>query len=177
MWKKQYDKAEIVAQNYLSAYPNNEYTTEMYRILGEADYYLRKYADAIKALDYYVSRTNQPRRDALYMLGMAYYQTGVNSKAAEALGKVTTVNDALTQNAYLHMGLANLNLSERNKARMAFEQAAAMDYNATIKEQAAYNYALSLHESSYSGFGESVTAFESFLNNYPNSPYTDMVPN
>ena len=52
-----------------------------------------------------------------------------------------------------------------------------MDYNATIKEQAAYNYALALHESSYSGFGESVTAFERFLNDYPNSPYTDMVSN
>ena len=35
--KKNYDKAEIVAQNYLSAYPNNEYTAEMYRVLGDAD--------------------------------------------------------------------------------------------------------------------------------------------
>ena len=30
--KKNYDKAEIVAQNYLSAYPNQKYTGEMYRI-------------------------------------------------------------------------------------------------------------------------------------------------
>ena len=175
--KQQYNQAEIVAQNYLSAYPNSEYAIEMYRILGEAAFQQRKYSEAIKALDYYTSKTNQPRRDALYMLGMAYYQTGVNSKAAETLARVTNVNDALAQNAYLHMGLAYLNLAERNKARMAFEQAASMDYNATIKEQAAYNYALALHESSYSGFGESVTAFERFLNDYPNSAYTDMVSN
>lgn len=37
--KKNYDKAEIVAQNYLSAYPNQKYTGEMHRIQGTADYH------------------------------------------------------------------------------------------------------------------------------------------
>ncbi len=175
--KHNYDKAEIVAQNYLSHYSNNEYTVEMYRILGEADYYMRKYDAAIKALEYYADHIAMPRRNALYMLGMSYYQTGVNSKAAEALGRSATATDELAQNAYLHMGLAYINLSERNKARMAFEQAAAMDFDPNVKEQAAYNYALALHESSYSGFGESVVAFEKFLNDYPQSPYKDMVSN
>ena len=175
--QQQYPQAESIAQKYLSAYPRSEYSLEMYRIMGEAAFQQRKYNDAIKALDYYATHTSKPRRDALYMLGMAYFQTGVNSKAADMLGQVTTVQDALTQNAYLHMGLAYLNLAERNKARMAFEQAASMNFNSQIKEQAAYNYALALHESSYSGFGESVTAFEKFLNDYPNSPYNEMVSN
>lgn len=78
------------------------------------------------------------------------------------MGEVTTVNDALTQNAYLHMGLAYLQLAEKNKARMAFEQAAASNADMKIKEQAAYNYALCIHETSYSAFGESVTVFEKF---------------
>ena len=42
-----------------------------------------------------------------------------------------------------------------------------------IKEQAAYNYALCIHETSYSAFGESVTVFEKFLNEFPNSAYAD----
>lgn len=58
---------------------------------------------------------------------------------------------------------------------MAFEQAAASDANRQIKEQAAYNYALCLHETSYSAFGESVTAFEKFLNDFPTSPYAEKV--
>lgn len=93
------------------------------------------------------------------------------------LGQVTTANDALTQNAYLHMGLSYLQLAEKNKARMAFEQAAASNANLQIKEQAAYNYALCLHETSYSAFGESVTAFEKFLNEFPTSPYAEKVSN
>ena len=93
------------------------------------------------------------------------------------MGEVTGANDALTQNAYLHMGLSYLQLAEKNKARMAFEQAAASNADMKIKEQAAYNYALCIHETSYSAFGESVTVFEKFLNEFPNSQYTEMVSN
>ncbi len=167
--RKNYDKAEIVAQNYLSAYPQNEHAAEMYRILGDASYHFRKYHEAINAFESYLERDASPRRDALYMLGLSYFQTGVYSKAAETLGEVTGANDALTQNAYLHMGLSYLQLAEKNKARMAFEQAAASNADMKIKEQAAYNYALCIHETSYSAFGESVTVFEKFLNEFPNS--------
>lgn len=175
--RKNYDKAEIVAQNYLSAYPQNEHAAEMYRILGDASYHFRKYHEAINAFESYLERDASPRRDALYMLGLSYFQTGVYSKAAETLGEVTGSNDALTQNAYLHMGLSYLQLAEKNKARMAFEQAAASNADMKIKEQAAYNYALCIHETSYSAFGESVTVFEKFLNEFPNSQYTEMVSN
>lgn len=173
--KKNYDKAEIVAQNYLSAYPQNEHAAEMYRILGDAYYHLRDYHKAVAAFANYLERDSVPRRDALYMLGLSYFQTGVYSKAATTLGEVTTANDALTQNAYLHMGLAYLELAEKNKARMAFERAAASNADSKIKEQAAYNYALCIHETSYSAFGESVNVFEKFLNEFPNSEYAEMV--
>lgn len=175
--RKNYDKAEIVAQNYLSAYPQNEHAAEMYRILGDASYHFRKYHEAINAFESYLERDASPRRDALYMLGLSYFQTRVYSKAAETLGEVTGANDALTQNAYLHMGLSYLQLAEKNKARMVFEQAAASNADMKIKEQAAYNYALCIHETSYSAFGESVTVFEKFLNEFPNSQYTEMVSN
>lgn len=173
--KKNYDKAEIVAQNYLSAYPQNEHAAEMYRILGDAYYHFGRYHDAITAFNSYLERDSSPRRDALYMLGLSYFQTGVYSKAAATLGEVTTANDALTQNAYLHMGLSYLQLADKTKARMAFEQAAASNADMKIKEQAAYNYALCIHETSYSAFGESVNVFEKFLNEFPNSQYAEMV--
>ena len=175
--KKNYDKAEIVAQNYLSAFPNHTYTGEMYRIQGTADYHFGKYHEAIKAFEKYLENDAEAthRRDALYMLGMSCYQTGVYTQVPVILGEVTTEKDALTQNAWLHIGLAYLQLSDKNKARMAFEQAAASDADLKIKEQAAYNYALCIHETSYSAFGESVTVFEKFLNEFPHSQYADKV--
>lgn len=177
--KKNYDKAEIVAQNYLSAYPNQTYTAEMYRVLGTAEYHFGKYHEAMKSFEDYLKSNpeSEDRRDALYMLGMSCYQCGVYTKVPTILGEVTIANDALSQNAYLHMGLAYLQLADKTKARMAFEQAAASSADMKIKEQAAYNYALCIHETSYSAFGESVTVFEKFLNEFPNSVYADKVSN
>ena len=141
--------------------------------LGEACFGLNNYQAAIAPLERYQGAVSRPQRKALYELGMSYYYTGVYSKAAATLGETTSVNDALSQNAYLHMGLAYLNLKERNQARMAFEQASASGFDPLVKEQALYNYALCIHETSYSPFAESVTVFERFLNEFPNSPYAE----
>ena len=123
--KKQYDKAEIVAQNALSAHPDGlsyTHTAELNRILGTAEYHFGKYHEAIKSFEQYLEHNAESathRRDALYMLGMSYYQCGVYSQVPAILGEVTTENDALSQNAYLHMGLAYLQLADKTKARMA----------------------------------------------------------
>ena len=67
------------------------------------------------------------------------------------------------------MGLAYLQLADKNKARMAFEQAAASDADLKIKEQASYNNALCIHETSTLLSASRFTVFENFLNEFPNS--------
>lgn len=173
--KRQYDKAEIVAQNYLAAYPAAAHADEMQRVLGTVAYHYGKYQQARELLESYALAAGQPRRDACYLLGLSCYHCGVYSQVPEWLGRVTLEDDALAQNAYLHMGLAYLQMSDKNKARMAFEQAAVSQADRRLKEQAAYNYALCLHETAYSAFGESVAAFENFLNEFPTSVYADKV--
>lgn len=177
--KKQYDKAEIVAQNALSSLSAG-HTAEMYRVIGTANYHFGKYHEAMNAFKTYLEQNGEAapdRRDALYMLGMSCYQCGAYSQATAYLGRVTIEDDALSQNAYLHTGLACLQLADKPKARMAFGLASASDADLKIKEQAAYNYALCIHETSYSAFGESVTVFEKFLNDFPTSPYADKISN
>lgn len=173
--KEDYKQAHAVAERYLKAYPEKNGMARMERILGEASFGLKEYQAAVAPLENYRSAVDTPRRKALYELGMSYYYTGVYSKAAATLGETASATDALSQHAYLHMGLAYLNLKERNQARMAFEQASAMDFDPEVKEQALYNYALCIHETSYSPFAESVTVFERFLNEFPGSPYADKV--
>ena len=58
---------------------------------------------------------------------------------------------------------------------MAFEMATTSEFDKQVQETAMYNYALLIHETSFSGFGESVTIFEDFLNRFPDSKYTDKV--
>lgn len=175
LYKRHYDKAEIVAQNFLSAHPNDPNAGELYRVLGEVNYSYGRYDAAVPMFERYEASADPVRREASYMLGMSYYNTAVYSKAASTLIHAATADDVLTQNAYLHIGLAYLQLAEKDKARMAFQQAAASNANIQLKEQAAYNYALTVHETSYFAFGESVGAFERFLNEFPDSEYTGKV--
>lgn len=177
--KKNFDKAEIIAQNYLSAYSGQPDEAEMYRVLGTAEYHTGKYLEAMKSFDQYASESNSHplRRDACYMQGLACYHCKVYTRVPELLNEVADGQDALAQNAWLHMGLAYLQLDDKNKARMAFEQAATSNADLSVKEQAAYNHALCIHETSYSAFGESVTVFEKFLNDFPNSVYADKASN
>ncbi len=173
--KGDYKAALRTADAYLATYPDESRATEMRRIAGESAYGLNDYTSAIKTLEAYKGAAEHPARNAMYKLGMSYFHTQVYSEAAACLGQTVGEKDALTQNAYLHMGLSYLQLKERNLARMAFEQASASDFDRSIKEQALYNYALCIHETSYSPFAESVTVFERFLNEFPNSSYADKV--
>ena len=173
--RERYPEADAVAADYLRHFAGHKDEVEMKRIQGEARYGMSDYHSAVPLLEEYVQAVSAPRRKALYALGMSHYQTGAFSKVPESLGLVVTEQDALSQNAYLHMGLAYLQLKERNLARMAFEQASVADEDKAVKEQALYNYALCIHETSYSPFAESVTVFERFLNEFPNSRYRDRV--
>ena len=173
--RERYPEADAVAADYLRHFAGHKDEAEMKRIQGEARYGMSDYHSAVPLLEEYVQAVSAPRRKALYALGMSHYQTGAFSKVPESLGLVVTEQDALSQNAYLHMGLAYLQLKERNLARMAFEQASVADEDKAVKEQALYNYALCIHETSYSPFAESVMVFERFLNEFPNSRYRDRV--
>ena len=170
-----YAKAEKVSTEYLNHFSGHKDEAEMLRVQGEARYGQEDYLGASASLKAYVERTAVPQRKALYKLGMSHYHAEAYTDAVNTLGRVTSVDDALAQNAYLHMGLAYLNLRERNQARMSFEQASLSGHDLGVKEQALYNYALCVHETSYSPFAESVTVFERFLNEFPSSSYAEQV--
>ena len=175
--QQQWTQARQQADSYLSRQAEGEEATEMWRIQASAAYHLSDYPVARQSFGRYLTQTQRaPRRDAHYMMGLASYDCGVYTDAINLLNKVTTeADDLLTQNAYLHLGLSYLQTGDKNKARMAFEQAANMSCDATLKEQAAYNHALCIHETSYSAFGESVLVFERFLNEFPSSTYVDKI--
>lgn len=173
--QKRYKEAEQEARNCLAAQRTNEHKYELKRILGGACYGQGQLNEAQNALEAYVQATATPDRNALYQLGMCYFHNHAYQRANNMLGRTTTERDALAQNAYMHMGVGFLNLKDKRQAQMAFEQAAAMNYDSKIKEEALYNYAVCIHETSYSPFAESVTVFERFLNEFPQSQYTEKV--
>ena len=172
---KGYVEAETMATSYIEEFESDEYTLEMTRIQGEALYGQKRYLQAAVVLEEYLAYAESPTREALYQLGMSHFNTGEHLRAPELFAMVSDGDDAITQSAQLHAGLSYLALGDKNKARLCFEQAASMTAVPMLRERAMYNYTVCMHETAYAGFGESVAILERFLNEFPNSVYTDQV--
>lgn len=110
-------------------------------------------------------------RQSLYLLGIAQFKSGNYPAAISYLRQTTTGNDALMQNAYLYLAQSYLKTGDKTNARLAFDVASRYDFDRQVQETALYNYALSIHESTVSPFGESVVVFEKFMNLFPTSRY------
>jgi TolA-binding protein len=170
-----HDEVVKLTERLLRMYPDSDNNTELYRIAGNSYYQLGNQRRAIAMLKRYVALTDVPARGERYLLGICEYNQGDYGNAVEALSQTVTEEDELTQNASLYLGQSYLQLNDKNNARLAFEQAASMAFNKKTQETALYNYALLIHETSFTGFGESVKAFEKFLNDFPESQYSDKV--
>lgn len=153
-----------------------KYVDEIHRIRGEAYYDQKDYTKAIEALSRYTYNVEQPRRTALYKLGMSYFNIQEYAKAAPILSNsASTATDELAQNAWLNAGICYVHSQNKKQAQIAFQQASEMSANNKLQEEALYNYALTLHEGNTMGFGESVKVFERFLNQFPKSQYASSV--
>ncbi|MDR1675200.1 MAG: tetratricopeptide repeat protein [Tannerella sp.] len=173
--QNQYGKAIAGGEELLDTYPNSSNNTEIYRILGNAYYHQGDQDRALALLSQYAESAGAPMRGDLYLLGVCHYNKKDYKKAVRAFSETIKEQDALTQNAFLYLGQCYLNMDDKNNARMAFEWAATTTYDKQVQETALYNYALLIHETSFSGFGESVKIFEDFLNDFPESRYADKV--
>lgn len=171
---KLHNTAVEFGKKLITKFPSSHYISEAYRILGENCYYKSEWADAATYLQNYASREKKVQRSAMYMLGIAYYQTGEYNKSITSLGKVTTETDTLAQNAYLFIGHAHLKLNKADKSRMSFQSASLLEADKKLQEESLYNYALATYESK-APFGEMLKAFERFVNEYPNSEHLDAI--
>jgi len=147
----------------------------MHRVLGNSYYRLGQPSRAIPNYEYYLAHTDRPLRGDAYFLGLSYFETGKFDDAAAMFQEAVGEPDALTQNAQLQLGQTFLKLNQKEQAQMAFEAATRLNFDPQVRETALFNYALLAHQTNFSVFSESITLFENFLREYPNSPYTNQV--
>ena len=101
---------------------------EARRIEGEALYGLGNYQQAVEPLRGYVAAVADPKRSAMYKLGMSELQTRNYAEAAKMLSRSAGMaTDAMAQSAWLNAGKAYVANESKRQAGMAFQQAAGMD--------------------------------------------------
>jgi tetratricopeptide (TPR) repeat protein len=170
--QKEFDKLNERTESVLKNNPSNKNNAEVYRIAGEIAYRKADYIKAISHLKNYENLFPQVLRNDMYLLGLSYFQLRDYSNATKYLSKVTTAKDEMTENAYLHLGNSYIKLNDIVNARLSYEASLRTNFNKSIREEALYNYALTTYQTT-SAFGESITAFEQLLTEFPASKYTD----
>jgi tetratricopeptide (TPR) repeat protein len=175
--QKKYDELLAYAPAVLQAAKDNttKRVPEIARLIGDAYFIKEKYSEAIPYLEQFhtgVEKADITRED-YYELGYAYYRTGNYTKALEAFSGCSGENDELYQLATYNMADCYLKLDKKEYARNAFGEAAGMEFNREIQEDALFNYSKLAFELSYNPFHEAITAFEDYLDKYPDSPRRD----
>lgn len=148
---------------------------EIARLIGDSYCIRENYTAALPYLIQYHEATDKAdiTREDYYQLGYAYHRTGDYTKAIEAYKGCIGENDELFQRASYNMGECYLKLEQKEYARNAFKEASDLNFNKDIQEDALFNYAKLAFELSYNPFHEAITAFEEYLDKYPNSPRRD----
>jgi tetratricopeptide (TPR) repeat protein len=170
--QKNYDQLNDRVENLLKKNPVNKNNAEIYRIAGEIAYRNHDYKKAISFLKSYEKLFPQVVRNDMYLLGLSYFQLNDYPNAVSYLSKVTTEKDEMTENAYLHLGNSYIKLKDYLNARLAYEASLRTSFNKIVREEALFNYALTSYDTT-SAFGESISAFEEYLAEFPDSKYSD----
>ena len=148
---------------------------EIAQLVGDAYYRENKYAQALPYLEQYHddARASDVTREDHFQMGYTYYTLERPADALEHFNAASDGDDELAQSSIYHMADCYLKLDQKPYARTAFEQASTMDYNIKLKENALFNYAKLSYELSYNPFHEAITAFEEYIEAYPNSVSSD----
>lgn len=173
---KEYNRVISGGQQLLSEAENDYFEAELNRIVGESYYHTGNNELARKFITEYLNDPQgDPYRTAGYVMGVLDFKAADYAQAIQHMSIATEEDDALAQSAHLYIGQSRLRLNDINGAARSFELAAKMNHNASVRETAFYNYALSQSQGARTPFDKSIDMFEQFLNDYPKSKYKEDV--
>ncbi len=145
--KKQYDLVISYGEPKTKADIKNR--SEMNQLVGQAYYEKGDYKRAMPYLEYAANNGVNIRPADFYQLGYAQYQNGYYKQAINNFEQLSKQDSLLGQNGLYHLGDSYLKTNNKFNARNAFGQAAAMNYDRTVKEDALFNYAKLSYELKY----------------------------
>ncbi|MDR0365208.1 MAG: tetratricopeptide repeat protein [Bacteroidales bacterium] len=141
-------------------------------IMSDAYFKIGDYENAKKYLDLQKGRNRRITRTQNYQSGYIKFINKEYNEAIRIFSSITTVNDIITQSAYYHIALAQLQLDKKKEAQRNFYLAYQMDFDLKIKEDALFNYAKLTYNLSYDPYKEAFKALMEYLQKYPDSDRT-----
>lgn len=144
---------------------------EINQLVGQAYYEKGDFKSALPFLEFAAKNGVALRPADYYQLGYAQYQSGMYKPAIDNFEELSKQDSLLGQNGLYHLGDCYLRVKDKNSkfnARNAFGQAASMNYDKGVKEDALINYAKLSYELKYDR-----DAIEALQRISPQSKYYD----
>ncbi len=165
--KKQYD--QVIAYGAPKAGNKDlKNRAELNQLVGQAYYEKGDFKKAQPYLEFAATNNARFRPADFYQLGYTQYQNGYYKQAIENFEQLTKQDSLLGQNGLYHLGDCYLKTKNKFNARNAFGQAATLNYDRSVKEEALFNYAKLSYELKFDR--EALDALQKFQ---PASKYYD----
>ena len=160
----------IVQADELIAKSSKKRLPEINRLIAHSYFHLKQYGEATQYFEsYFVTTGDTPPCDDYYMAGYSFYYSKEYEKAIPMLAKAVCGNDSLNQYVYYTLGDCYLKTSQKELASQSFLSAYNLKANLLITENALFEYAKLQYELSNNPFVSAISAFEKYLNDYPQS--------
>ena len=155
---------------------SEERSTEMARLVADAYYYQKNYAEAARYLKIYKEKGGIMLLKNYYQLGYALYKTGNYAEAIEAFNKITRGPEELQQKAYYQLADCYLQTGAKSKAMTAFKAASEFEELPAVKADAYYNYAKLAYELA-DPYQDAIVTLQNYMQTYPQSEHRDEINN
>ncbi|WP_082215345.1 tetratricopeptide repeat protein [Dyadobacter psychrophilus] len=169
---KRYDELLAYGEKILKSQRGNTKLDDVALYVAEVYYEKGDYAAAVTSYERYkrMKPGAVPPTVALHY-GHAQFRNGNYEGAITNLKPIGPGKDSVSQYASYILGISYLKTSNLSYALTSFDNAAKLDFNPVIKEEAAYNHAKVQLESGNNN--EAVKEFNDFMTKYPESKHTE----
>jgi len=167
--QEKYDKLIAYAPDFIKK-ADVDRVPEIAKMVGLAYYNQKNYAAAIP---YLIQDKKNLLREEIFALAFSYYQEEDYDLASQWFRKVRGKEDAMQQISTYNLADCYLKIGDKDAAKLAFEKASKMSADEDIKKSALFNFAKISYELSYSKVNETISAFDDYLNLYPDSDEND----
>ncbi len=156
----------------LAARATPERRAEIERIMAESWFRQENYNQTIEHLKSMQMLGGELDREGNYLMGFSLYRTTRYADAVDWLRKACGAEDELTQNASYHLADCYLRLNDKESAMKAFSMAADDRFDATVAEDALFNYAKLQYELGGGAFNGAIHLLQRYIERYPSSSRT-----
>lgn len=147
-----------------------EYRKNAARMLSESYMALGMDKEAGAYYEKYFESEGDFGRTDYYFAGMMAYGLGKYADAVGDFSRVTGTRDSIAQSAYYYQGDSYIKSGNKIAAIDAFREAAAMDFDKELKEDAMFNLAKLRFD-----VNEDISGFEAYMEEYPSSRRSDEI--